>query len=140
MQNVDAVKRIYEAFGQGDLATILEHLAEDVEWEYGTASTEVPWLRPLRGREEVPRFFEALGALEIRRFEPHTFLTSGDTVVALVNFEAVAKATGGRIREEDEAHIWHFRNGKVSRFRHCVDTHQHLQAYQGQREAATPRA
>ncbi len=75
MSNAEAVQQMYEAFGRGDVASILEHLAEEVEWEYGGIQ-EVPWLQPLHGRAEVPRFFEAPGALEFRRFEPHTILAS----------------------------------------------------------------
>ncbi len=132
MQNVEVVGRIYEAFGRGDVPAILEHLADDVEWEYGVNSTSVPWFQPRRGRQEVPKFFEALGgALELHRFVPKTFLQSEDVVVVLVDFEATVKATGRRIIEEDGAHIWHLEGGRVVRFRHREDTHQHQRAYEG---------
>lgn len=132
MRNADVVGRIYEAFGRGDVPAILDHLAEDVEWEYGVNSTSVPWLQPRRGRQEVPGFFEALGALEFHTFAPKTMLESEDVVVALVDLDATVKETGQRIVEEDEAHIWHFADGQVVRFRHRADTHQHQLAYQGQ--------
>jgi uncharacterized protein len=131
MENRDVVGRIYEAFGRGDASAILEYLAEDVEWEYGVSSTDVPWLRPRRGRDEVPAFFEALAGLDLHRFEPKEFCGSGEVVVALVDLEATVEATGRRIVEEDEVHIWRFRDGKVARFRHRVDTHQHQLAYRG---------
>lgn len=140
MENVEVVHRIYEAFGRGDVPAILEHLSEEVEWDYGSTSAEIPWLQPLHGRAQVPRFFEALQALEFRRFEPHTFLASGDTVVVLLDLEAVVRATGAEIREEDEAHIWHFRDGAVVRFRHRADTLQHLRAYRHSGGAAPPHA
>jgi ketosteroid isomerase-like protein len=99
MTNVGTVQQIYEAFGRGDVPAILEHLADDVEWEYGLTSTDVPWLQPQHGRTEVPN-------------------------------EASVRSTGRRIVEEDEVHIWHFdRAGKVTRFRHRADTHQHAAAY-----------
>lgn len=132
MENVAVVQQIYEAFGRGDVPAILDHLAEDVEWEYGVNSTDVPWLQPRRGRQEVRGFFEALGALEIQNFTPKTMLESDDVVVAIVDFEATVKETGQRISEEDEAHIWRFAEGKVVRFRHRADTHQSQLAYQGQ--------
>lgn len=132
MQNVDVVGQIYEAFGRGDIPAILDHLAEDVEWEYGVSSTSVPWLQSRRGRQEVSRFFEALGALEIHNFVPKIMLESDDVVVVLIDFEATVRETGQRISEEDEAHIWYFAEGQVVRFRHRADTHQHELAYQGQ--------
>ena len=43
MSHVKTVQSIYDAFGKGDVPTILGHLAENVEWEYGLVSTNVPW-------------------------------------------------------------------------------------------------
>lgn len=131
MQNIEVVRQIYEAFGRGDIPAILDHLADDVEWEYGVNSTSVPWLQPRRGRQGASKFFEYLGTLEIHKFVPKTMLQSDDVVVVLADFEATVKETGHRIAEEDEAHIWHFDGGQVVRFRHRADTHQHLLAYQG---------
>jgi ketosteroid isomerase-like protein len=131
--NVDTVHQIYRAFGQGDVPAILRHLAEDVEWEYGVSSTDVPWLQPRRGRA-VAEFFQSLAAVEIHKFEPKVFLESGGIVVVLVDLDATVRATGHRIVEEDDVHIWHFDSaGAVSRFRHRADTHQHWAAHTGNR-------
>jgi ketosteroid isomerase-like protein len=82
MAHVETVQQIYQEFGRGDIPAILGHLAEDVEWEYGTNSTDVSWLQPRRGRAHVVQFFQALADFEIRRFEPKTFLEAGNVVVA----------------------------------------------------------
>jgi hypothetical protein len=130
--HVDVVQRIYEAFGRGDVPVILEHLAEDVEWEYGANSTDVPWLQPRRGRAEVGQFFASLAGLDIRKFQPKTLLAAGDTVVALIDLEATVRATSRQVVEEDEVHVWHFgADGRIRRFRHRVDTHQHWAALHG---------
>ena len=133
MNNVESVQHIYSAFSRGEVAAILERLSDSVEWEYGINSTEVPWLQPRRGRAEVMKFFETLGGLEFHRFEPKAFLAGGeDVVVALIDLEMTVKATGERIVEEDEVHIWHLnKDGQVSRFRHRSDTYQHEMAYRG---------
>jgi ketosteroid isomerase-like protein len=60
VSNIQTVQAIYAAFGQGDIPTILGHLGENVEWEYGTLDAGVPWLQPRRGLTEVPKFFESL--------------------------------------------------------------------------------
>lgn len=80
------------------------------------------------------KFFEALGGLELHRFEPKAFLAGGENVVtALIDLEMTVKATGKRIVEEDEVQIWHFdKDGQVSRFRHRSDTYQHEMAYRGE--------
>ena len=126
---VQMVQNIYASFGRGDIPAILACLAEDVEWEYGASSTGVPWLEPRRGRAEVLKFFESLGGLDIKRFEPKTLLENNGIVVALIDFTAVVTATGRTINEEDEVHIWRFgSDGLVARFCHKADTHQHWAA------------
>ena len=139
MTNVEKVHQIYAAFGRQDILAILQRLADSIEWEYGVNATVVPWLQPRRGRAEVADFFSALSALEIHSFQPKTFLESGNIVVVLIDVEATVKATGRKIVEEDEVHIWHFDpEGQVSRFRHRADTYQHLVAHTNEvsREAA----
>jgi len=132
MPQTDVVRTLYDAFVRGDVATILEHLAADVEWEYGVSSTSVPWLQPRHGRDAVPGFFEALGSnVDLHRFEVNELLQGDNVVVALVNIEFTVRATGRRVVEEDEAHVWRFADGRVTRFRHRADTHQHQQAYEG---------
>lgn len=124
MNAIETVQQIYAAFGRGDVPAILQHLAPDVEWEYATAPGPIPWLQPLRGREQVPRFFDALFShVEITRFELGKLFGDADTVVDLVTLEYTARATGRQVREVDEVHIWHFNAaGQVQRFRHRADT------------------
>jgi len=124
MSPAETVGRIYQLFGQGDVAGILALISEDVDWEYGGGSTDVPWLQPRRGRESVAGFFTALHALEFHRFVPTHILSEGDLVVSLVDLEITVKETGKRFVEIDEAHIWYFDGeGRVRRFRHRADTH-----------------
>ncbi|WP_295637913.1 nuclear transport factor 2 family protein [uncultured Methylibium sp.] len=131
MSNIQRVLTIYEAFGRGDVPTILSHLADDVEWEHGAADVGIPWLKPRQGRAEVPAFFEAMGALEIRSFQPKTLLERDNVVVAIIGLEFVVKATAHTVKEDDEVHIWRFGDdGKVASFCHKVDTHQHWLALQ----------
>lgn len=133
MTSKERVAAIYGAFGRGNVSEILEHLSPDVEWEYGIASTDVPWLAPRRGRDGAAKFFAVVAELvEIRRFDLKAVIGEGDIVVALFDVEGVVKATGRRFEEIDEVHVWRFgAEGRVVRFRHRVDTHaQHL-AYRG---------
>ena len=132
MGNLETVQQIYAAFGRGDVAAIVDRLAADVEWEHTEVSTDVPWLQPRRGRAEVPKFFESLDALAFHRFEPKTLLESGNVVVSLIDIDLTVKATGKRILEKDEVHIWHFNpRGEVTRFCHKADTYLHWAAYRG---------
>jgi len=132
MAHIGTVQQLYEAFGKGDVSAILGHLADDVDWEYGGDATDLPWLQARRGRDRVAGFFQDLAALDIQRFQPTTFLESGNVVVVLIQLEAVVRATGRRVVEEDEVHIWHFDDsGQVRRFRHRLDTHRFWLAHKG---------
>lgn len=133
MRNIETVQAIYQAFGRGDVEAILGHLADDVEWEYGRIDAGVPWLKTRRGRAQVPAFFEALAGLELQRFQPKVVLGDGNVVVALIDVALVVRATGRRIVEEDEVHLWHFdTDGRVLRFCHKLDAHQHWLAWRGE--------
>ena len=132
MTHVSIVQAIYEALGRDDIPTIMGHLAEDVEWEYGVNSTDVPWLQPRRGRSEVPSFFEALDALDIHALEVKALFEVDELVIVLTALDATVRSTGIRIVEDDEVHVWYFNEAnQVVRFRHRIDTHQQWKAYHG---------
>ena len=126
MDNLQTTQNIYAAFGRGDIPAILDTLSEDVEWEYAATSNNAPWLKRGRGREGAGAFFASLAGMDIQRFGVNSILAGDKVTVALVNIEFTVKATGKRVVEEDEVHIWHFdERGKVARFRHRVDTLAH---------------
>ncbi len=130
MSNSQTIREMYEAFGRGDLPTILSKLSESVEWEYGPASTDVPWLQRRQGRDGAAAFFASLDQIQIHKFAPKAFLEAEGIVVVLLDVDFTVKATGKRVAEEDEIHVWRFdAEGKVARFRHGVDTHLHQLAY-----------
>jgi uncharacterized protein len=132
MSPIETVETMYAAFGRGDVPTILSCLAEDVEWEYGSHGAPLPWLQPLRGRNQVPHFFQALQqGIEITRFVPTHIMGKDRVVVALIDLTFTVKASGRSLEEPDEAHIWHFNDkGQVQRFRHRIDTWACVQAMQ----------
>lgn len=133
MSNVVSVQKIYEAFGRGDVPSILGRLAEDVNWEQwpsglSAAEAGVAYLQPLQGRSEVPKFFQALQGLDFHNFQPYAFLEGDGRVAACVRLEVTVKATGQRFKD-DEIHLWTFDNaGLVAGFRHYVDTAKHIAA------------
>lgn len=136
MSNKQTVAAIYDAFLRGDIPFILGHLADDVEWEYGAVSTDIPWLQRARGREGALQFFSGVVQdLHITRLQVNNILEEGRTVVVLCDIEGDMKDR--HLVEEDEVHIWHFdENGRVKKFRHRVDTHQLWMAYHAQPVAA----
>ena len=110
MNHKKSVEEMYGAFGRGDIPFILNRLAENVEWEYAYRITPspVPWPQPREGRQGVAKFFESLGAVEFHKFMPKVLLAEANIVAGLLDLEVTVKATGKRIVETDETHIWHF--------------------------------
>ena len=129
MEVVERVKNMYAAFMRGDVPTILAGLAEDVDWEYGNPNP-VPWLQPLKGRAQVPRFFQTLSSsIDLTQFEPKVFFQQGSMVVDVIDCAFTVRATGKRVLEPEAIHIWHFSDaGLVRKFRHRVDTWASVQA------------
>ena len=131
VSQIATVQEIYAAFGRGDIVTILERLAEDVDWEARGSSAHdegVPWLQRRTGRAGAAEFFATLEAFEFRRFEPRSFLEGAGQVAAVIDIEIVMRASGYVIADE-EIHLWSFDDaGLVSAFRHVVDTAKHIAA------------
>lgn len=124
---MQTVQGIYADFGKGNIDGILAQLADDVVWEEGAADHGIPWLRPGRGKGHAAEFFSVVGRdLDISRFEVKGLFESGDTVVVHCGIRATIRSTGKLLEDGFELHIWRFRDdGKVSAFRHVVDSHQH---------------
>ena len=102
--NAEVIRQAYEAFGRGDIPTVLGVLADDVDWTLQGPSA-IPWAGPRRGREAVGEFFSLLGEnLEFERFEPREFVAQGDTVVVLGDERSVVKPTG-RAFQNEWAHV-----------------------------------
>lgn len=126
-RNIETIQNIYAAFGRGDVPAILARLAEDVDWEPGyDHNGDIPWLASGRGHAHVGGFFQALRALEFKRFEVLGVMGSGPWVVALTSVELVHKASGRVLVEACEPHVWKFDDaGSVVSMRHAADTRAH---------------
>ena len=80
------MQKIYEAFGKGDVATILDQVTEDVDWASEAEGT-APWHGVHKGKGEVPKFFEAIDAnIEVTEFTPLTFTANDNDVLTVVDF------------------------------------------------------
>jgi ketosteroid isomerase-like protein len=128
--DVATTKAIFEAFGRGDVAAILERLSDDVLWEYGPSATDVPWYQPRRGKDGALAFFRSLAAVDFHVFAPTAFLGGDGVVAVLLDSDYTVRATGARVVYRDAVMLWRFdAEGKVSHFAHRVDLHQAWQAY-----------
>ena len=74
--NERLVRNLYDAFGRGDIPTILNMLADDVDW-YDPGPPAVTHAGRYRGREDVLRFFSRIReSLAIETFQPPPALSA----------------------------------------------------------------
>jgi uncharacterized protein len=126
--NVDVVREAYEAVGRGDIPVLLDLLTDDVEWTLQGPSV-IPFAGTRRGREGVVEFFSLLGeTVEFQQFEPREFVAQGDTVVVL-GFESNLIKPTGRTFEQEWAHVYTLRDGKVAKHRALEDTAAYVDAF-----------
>lgn len=122
--NIKTIQTMYEAFGRGDVGSILDSVTDDVDWATEAASTGAPWYGPKNGKDGAATFFEAYGsAMEVEEFTPVSFAANESDVLTVVRCRARSRATGRSIAM-DLHHLFRFRDGKVSYFRGSEDTAQ----------------
>lgn len=122
--NIETVKAIYEAFGQGDAAAILEKVSDDVDWAAEAASDSAPWWGKRSGKDEVAKFFEEIGgAMDVKEFTPLSFAANDTEVMTLIRFRVTAKSTG-KEAAMNLHHYFRFEDGKVAQYRGTEDTEQ----------------
>jgi ketosteroid isomerase-like protein len=128
--HVETLQTLYEAFGRGDLDSILAQLSDDVQWDQDAPSYGIPVYEPGVGKEHVKRFFEvAAEDLEFQKFQPTNFLTGGNQVAVTIDLDVTVKPTGKSFKAL-EIHLWTFdEDGKISRLAHIIDRHAVLLAY-----------
>jgi ketosteroid isomerase-like protein len=98
--NVKTIQSVYEAFGRGDVAAILEVLTDDVDWASEAADASgAPWYGVHHGRDGVAGFFEAFGStMEVEEFTPSVFAATDTEVLTIVRFRARTRAGDVRLR------------------------------------------
>jgi ketosteroid isomerase-like protein len=122
--NIKIIQDVYQAFGQGDVAAILDAVAEDVDWAAEAASSAAPWYGVRHGRGEVAQFFEAFGsAMEVEEFTPVSFAANDTDVLTVIRFRGRSRSTGKTVAM-DLHHFFRFRDGKIAYYRGTEDTEQ----------------
>ena len=122
--NIKTIMGVYEAFGRGDVAAILDAVTDDVDWAAEAASSAAPWYGVRHGKDAVAAFFTDFGsAMEVEEFTPVSFAANDSDVLTVVRFRARSRANG-RSAQMDLHHYFRFRDGKVAYYRGTEDTAQ----------------
>jgi ketosteroid isomerase-like protein len=123
-ENVDIIRRVYDAFARGDIPAVLGALDASVEWreaENFLYADKNPYMGP---EAVLMGVFARLGG-EWDQFQatPDSILDAGDTVIGQGHYGGTYKATGKTVRAQF-AHVFTLSGGKVVRFQQYTDTKQ----------------
>jgi uncharacterized protein len=136
MKPLMIVREIYEAFADGDIASILDVLADGVTWEVAGSQDDYPIFGRRRGRSGALEFFLLLAEHEdLSHFAPERFHATSEAVVVEGRAELLLRKTGRPVAYE-WVHVWTFAGRKVSGFRAFYDTAAVIEAYRAPAIAA----
>jgi uncharacterized protein len=122
--NSKTIMGVYEAFGRGDVAAILDAVTDDVDWAAEAAGTAAPWYGIRHGKDAVAAFFAEFGStMEVEEFSPLSVAANESEVLTVVRFRARSRATG-KTAAMDLHHRFVFRDGKIGYYRGTEDTAQ----------------
>jgi uncharacterized protein len=121
---IKTITQVYEAFGRGDVAAILNAVTDDVDWAAETTSTVAPWYGVRHGKDAVADFFASFGStMEVEEFTPVSFAANDNDVLTVVRFRARSRSTG-KTAAMDLHHHFSFRDSKIAYYRGTEDTAQ----------------
>jgi ketosteroid isomerase-like protein len=122
--NIKTITAVYEAFGRGDVAAILDAVTDDVDWAAEAASPAALGDGARRGKEAVAAFFTAFGStMDVSEFTPVSIAANDTDVLTVVRFRARSRDTG-KTERMDLHHYFKFRDGKIAYYRGTEDTAQ----------------
>ena len=129
-ENVDALKKGFDGFNQGDSDAVAEIFDDEIKWE-GPNTREVPGGGTTEGKDKV---LEMLGGIQEDWDEfqatPDEFIDAGDTVIVLGHISGKHKESGNDLKTPF-VHVWRMSDGKGKRIQSLVDTHEVLEAMKG---------
>jgi uncharacterized protein len=127
-QNAGIVRGMYEAFGRGDIATVMGALAPDIEWmeaENFIYDDGNPYIGPNAVLEGV---FMRIGVdWEGFVVAPLDVHDAGETIIGRGYYSGTYKKNGKQVRAQF-AHVFTFKDGKVAKFQQYTDTAQFREA------------
>jgi len=112
-ENVEVVRRVHDAAGRRDVATVLALYDPDVELD--VSRVEIVGQDTYRGHDGLRRFFrEWHEAWESIDYSFEELIDAGDQVISVVTRRARGRASGADV-EWPLALVWTLRAGRVTR-------------------------
>ena len=111
--NADLARRGYKAFGEGDMETLTELIAENAVWHMGGDSALAG---DYKGQEAIFGLFGKLGEMSEGTFsiDVHDILANDDHIVVLTT--AKAGGSSGKTFSSHSADTSHVNNGQITEY------------------------
>jgi ketosteroid isomerase-like protein len=137
-QDVDQLRRVYQAFNEGGVEAILELLSPSFQVRDRETS---PDRQTRHGKQGIKDLFASyMEAFDALRLEPEEFIQVGDQIVVSLQQEIRGKGSGAKVSGRI-AHVWTISDGEVDRLRIFGDKQGALDALRAEqnRPEQTPR-
>ena len=124
--NADALRKLYDAFGAGDVATVLGAMDEKIDWQEPTG---LPFENQVGPQAVAENIFGPV-TTQIEGFSVTTgeIIDGGDIVAAIGKYSGKGAANGVGL-DAEFVHVWRFGpDGKITGFRTYTDTYLWRQA------------
>ena len=120
--NATLVGRLYEAFSRGDIALIIDHVADDCKW-IGAGEGALPQGGTYKGKDAVNFFKKLDETIEFTAFNPLAIHNINDSeVVSFGNMSGISKATGKKSSSDWTMHFKFNNEGKIVYFQDFFNT------------------
>ena len=123
--NVELVRRVYEAFGRGDVDAVFAAMKPDIEWD---ESEGMPYGGVYHGRDAIVE--NVFGPILT---DVQDFTAAPDEILAIDDARVMARGRHGGTGAAGPVdarfiHIWTVTDGKVSRYEQLADTRRFCDA------------
>ena len=124
-ENIDRLRRGYEAFARRDLDAALEMMDPEIE---AHDAPEAPDATVHHGREAVRRDWEQMLALfEDFKLDIEEVFDAGEELVVFLRLSGQGRESGAEV-DARMAHMWTIREGRAIRLRQYLDRAEALEA------------
>jgi ketosteroid isomerase-like protein len=107
-ENVEILRRGYEAFNRRDIDAALEGMHSEVEWPNVLEGTTI------RGHDAIRDYWTKQFQLTDPEVEPEEFIEAGERLVVVVH-QVVRDQQGDPLVDHRVGHVYVFRDNKIAR-------------------------
>lgn len=125
----DTVMAFMGAMGGGDMATMIDLMADDMVW-MNEGDKALPWIGPWEGKEAILAFLPVFGEnFQTTKWENTDQFAFGDTVAIFGNMNGITKKSGKEIGDFTFALRAKVRDGKIVLWNWFEDSYAVSKAY-----------